>query len=336
MNRPQVSVILPTYNCPQYIGQAIESILAQTYGDFELVVIDDGSSDETPEIARGFHDLRMRVLPQTNHGLPWTLNRGIGLARGRYIARQDQDDFSDSMRLEKQVAFLDSHRRCALVGTWAEIWHDQEKTGRVHRHPTESVDLKYRLLLDNPFVHSSVMMRKDALARVGGYATDPMRQPPEDFELWSRLAREFDVANLPEVLHAYREVSTSMSRSGPAPFLNRIVTIAGENIAWAAGLEAADPRPTTIAALAHGTYERVTRPPDFVSLRNVMRQAVGRISLDEVERLQSDSDGLMDGLESRWLEFARSDDWRWRVVRAVHGAARRTSGQVANLVGRDR
>src|SRR6267378_876440 len=204
--QPSISVVLPVYNCPHYVGEAIDSVLAQTFSEYELILIDDGSTDDTPSVLTRYKDSRIRLVTQDNRGLAATLNRGIELATGRYIARQDQDDASLPERLEKQIAFLDAHPNCALVGTWAQIWKERAPTARAHRHAGDDATLKFELLLNNPFVHSSVMMRKAALDRVGVYSTDKTRQPPEDFELWSRIAREYAVANIPEMLHVYREV----------------------------------------------------------------------------------------------------------------------------------
>src|SRR5437867_4347597 len=144
--RPSISVVLPVYNCPHYVGEAIDSILAQSYADFELIVINDGSTDETPRVLERVRDSRVRLYAQENRGLAATLNRGIELARGRYIARQDQDDASLPERLEKQVAFLDAHPNCALVGTWAQIWKERAPTARAHRHAGDDATLKFELL----------------------------------------------------------------------------------------------------------------------------------------------------------------------------------------------
>ncbi len=133
----------------------------------------------------------------------------------------------------KQVEFLDAHPDHALVGTRAEIWVGDKPTGRFHDHPTEDAELRFALLFNNYFVHSSVMMRKAALDEVGVYTTDRSRQPPEDYELWSRIARRFRVANLPERLTIYREVPTSMSREGADPFKEKLILISAENLAAA-------------------------------------------------------------------------------------------------------
>src|SRR6187399_1168522 len=132
---PTVSVLLPVYNGAAYLRESLESILGQTYPDFELISIGDP---------------RIRFYRQRNRGLAATLNRAIELASGELLARQDQDDVSLPHRLEKQVGYLRSHTRCALVGTWAEILAVTEKTGRVHRHAEENHALQFDLLFDNP------------------------------------------------------------------------------------------------------------------------------------------------------------------------------------------
>ena len=247
-----VSVLLPVYNCPRYVGAAIESILAQSFGDFEFLVIDDGSTDETPYVLDQYSDARIRRIRHENKGLAGTLNVGIGLARGKYIARQDQDDLSLPDRLAKQVAYMESCPECGLLGTWAQIMEGNQVAERYHRHPPDARQLRYHLLFNNPFVHSSVMLRKSVLEAEGGYSTDPKRQPPEDYELWSRLSRHSEVANLPEVLLFYREVPGSMSRVGPSPFRDNLIKICIENLSLASGVPSTDPDLITIATVLHG------------------------------------------------------------------------------------
>ena len=249
---PFVSVILPVYNGAGYLADSVNSILTQTYKNFELIIINDGSTDDSAAIIHKITDPRIRYFEQENQGLAATLNRAIGLARGEFIARQDQDDTSLPHRLEKQVDYLRSHCNCGMVGTWAEIWVDDTRTERAHKHPADNASLQFFLLFNNPFVHSSVMLRKEVFDRVGLYCTDRSRQPPEDYELWSRVAREFDVANIPEMHLIYREVPTSMSRDGVNPFLEKVINISAENIAWATKRSSADPAVRTLAALNHG------------------------------------------------------------------------------------
>lgn len=227
----QLSLLLPIYNGQMFLTEALNSVLNQAgLKNIEVLALDDGSQDKSYEILTGYDDPRLTVIRHPNMGLAATLNKGISLARGKYIARQDQDDLVLPGRLAKQLAFLESHPDVAMVGTWAQIAIGDEPSERFHRHPCENDAIKLHLLFDNPFVHSSVMMRKDVVLELGGYCEDKTRQPPEDYELWSRIAREHRVANLPEVLTLYREMPASMSRSGVNPFLPNVLTIAAENL----------------------------------------------------------------------------------------------------------
>ena len=310
--------MLPVYNCAHYVGQAIESMLAQTWPHFELILIDDGSTDDTPEVLRRYRDPRIQLVRHKNRGLAATLNRGIEMAQGHYIARQDQDDISLPERLAKQVAHLDARPDCGLVGTWAEIHREDTPTGRQHRHPADNASLQYELLLNNPFVHSSVMIRKAALDRVGGYTIDPARQPPEDYELWSRIAKEYEVSNLPEVLHVYREIQGSMSRDGPSPFLKRLVTISAENIAWAAHCEVSDPQVVNIAAIAHGAFNEIKGKPDFGAMQEIFRRAAERVvCMNQRVRFRREAQRRMHGLRLNHPKIFGTSPWVARLERAV-------------------
>jgi len=295
--------LLPVYNCPQYVGVAIESILAQTFNEFELLILDDGSTDETPEVIKKYNDSRIRKFRHPNRGLAGTLNVGIQYSRGEFIARQDQDDVSHPERLSKQVEFLERHPLIGLVGTWAQIIEGDWLVERYHRHPSEPEELRYALLFNNPFVHSSVMLRKSVLDAVGGYSTDRDRQPPEDFELWSRLARQAEVANLPEELLHYREIPGSMSRAGPSPFRNHLVRICIENIAHASGAPENDPQLVNIAALSHGAVEMVLCRPNFARMREILLAAAESICTERTrETLRRSASDHVQAL--RGLHFA--------------------------------
>lgn len=273
VNAPHISVVLPVYNGTRYLRAAVESILAQTFADFECIIIDDGSRDDSAAVVASIDDPRIRFHRQANIGLAATLNRGISLAQGKYIVRQDQDDLSDPRRLALQVAFMDSHPDCALLGTRATIMADDAPTGRYHDHPLDDTVLKLDLLFNNPFVHSSVMLRRDMVLEIGGYATDLARQPPEDYELWSRLARRFTVANLNQRLVHYREVSSSMSRDGENPFLEKLLLISSENISLAAGLSHVPEAAVDAAALIHAAPHRLSPQADIDAILSVVRQA---------------------------------------------------------------
>lgn len=234
MIQPEITVVIPVYRGASTLPEALDSVIDQKVGHMEIIVLDDGSPDDSGKIAEAYSanldNVDLQVYRHPNRGLAATLNRGIELAQGNYISRQDQDDIVLPGRLEKQKAFLDANPTVAMVGTWAAIHSGDTPTHRYHRHPTSHESLQLELLFDNPFVHSSMMIRTDVLREIGGYCEDKSRQPPEDYELWSRIARRYRVANLPEVLTVYREMPGSMSRTGENPFLNKVIHISTENL----------------------------------------------------------------------------------------------------------
>lgn len=277
LNTPHISVLLPVYNGAKYLKDAIESILNQTYSDFELIIINDGSQDNSVSIIERFNDTRIRFFCQPNMGLAATLNRAIGLANGIYLARQDQDDYSLPTRFEKQVSFLDLHPNCGIVGCLAQIWKEDIKTRQSFKHSTDNLSLKFDLLFNNPFVHSSIMIRKEILNKIGNYSTNTDRQPPEDYELWSRVSRKYEVANIPDVLHIYREAKDSMSRTGIHPFIGNVVKISSENLCFVFGRSIPDFELTQLSALVNGEYEKVSFPPNLWRMSSLICCAAQRL-----------------------------------------------------------
>lgn len=304
LSSPLISVLLPVYNCSTYVGSAIESILSQTFEHFELIVIDDGSTDDTYAVLAGFRDPRIRLFRQENQGLAATLNRAISLAQAPILARQDQDDLSMPDRLAKQYAYMQSHPDCGLLGTWAQIMEVDKLSDRFHRHPADSSELRYHLLFNNPFVHSSVVLRASVLDQVGGYSVDPERQPPEDYELWSRISRVADVANLPEVLLIYRELPASMSRTGRSPFQTKLILLCAENLSFAAKISWEDPALKAIASLTHGSIQSLDVPPDFQRMRLILSQAIETIATDDTRnQLQRDAEARIQNLQASWMAY---------------------------------
>ena len=212
MTNPLVSVLLPVYNAQGYLRESIESILGQTFADFELIIINDGSTDDSKAIMDSYADTRIVIIDQKNAGLPVSLNRAIAKAKGKYLARQDADDVSLPTRLSEQVAYLEAHPDSALLGTWAQIIEKDNLTARTLTHPCKNGEIQIKLLFYNCFVHSSVMMRKTTLNQCGVYPEDPDKFPPEDYDLWLRIAQVAQVANLPKMLLQYRELPDSISR----------------------------------------------------------------------------------------------------------------------------
>jgi glycosyltransferase involved in cell wall biosynthesis len=275
---PLVSVVLPVFNGGSDLPRAIDSILTQTFADLELIVVDDGSTDATAAVLKAYSDPRLRVARQDNQGVASATNLGITLTRGPYIARLDHDDLAKPTRIEKQVAFMRSNPDCALVGTRAEIWVGDQPSGRAHDHPTDDAALRFELLFDNPFVHGSVMLRRDALQDIGLYCVDPTRQPPEDYELFSRLARGYRVANLPDRLTVYREIPTSLSRVGQSPlYQERLTKICAENLAAAVGEAVPKADHWDIAGLTHRRYRHVSDDARIDVMCEVVEDAGARI-----------------------------------------------------------
>lgn len=291
---PLVSVVLPVYNCPQYVGEAIESILAQTLNDFELIILDDGSTDRTPGILRQYADPRIRQIAHSNIGLARTLNRGIEMARGEFIARQDQDDVSLPERLARQVGYLEAHPDCALVGTWSAIWEDERATERGHRHPCENGELQMRMLFDSYLVHSSVIMRRSALDVSGLYSTDPLRNPPEDFDLWLRIMRHFGVANIPEVLMIYREVTGSISRQKAALIQSRAITIACDNLQALMSNDDPDNILHDLVALLREANDQVSTRPNWIGMDRLLRSIESYV----LERWPTEAESVKRGADS--------------------------------------
>jgi glycosyltransferase involved in cell wall biosynthesis len=207
---PHVSVIMPVYNAETHLTQAIDSILNQSFRDFEFVVIDDGSTDTSQAILKAIadRDRRLVIYTQPNRGLIASLNEGWKIARGTYIARMDADDISLPRRLEKQVAYLDRNRDVGIVGTWIQDIGRSGEAGPVWPLPTSPGTIPWFLMFGNCMAHPSVMMRREVVAKLG-YRTAAIHV--EDYDLWMRASAVTRLANIPEVLLKYRVLSHSVS-----------------------------------------------------------------------------------------------------------------------------
>ncbi len=324
MSAVPITVLLPVYNGAADVVQAVKTILAQTFTNFELLIINDGSKDNSAEILDGLSDPRIRLIHQDNLGLAATLNKGMQLATGKYIARQDQDDLSHPQRLEKQFKYMESHPDCILLGTAAEIWVADTPTDRVHQHPIDHGSLSFDLLFNNPFVHSSVMLRKYEAIAAGGYSTDRERQPPEDYELWSRLSRVGQIANLPERLLVYREVQQSMSRTGPNPFLDKLVTICAENLAFANGLSKSSQDSIDAAAFTHSAHHRLSPRPNLKRMQQLVLQAADNIArASDAPHVRERGQERADILKYQFMLYRTDSDWLKPWLRKVRSFLRR-------------
>lgn len=199
-DQPLISVLLPVFNAEKYLGKAIESVLNQTYTHFELLLINDGSSDGSKQIIESFSDARIRFIDnQENRGLIKVLNQGLGLAKGKYIARMDADDICHLERFQKQIDFLENHPDHGVCGTHIKLID----TGEIIKRPLKDAELRWWIFKGSPLAHPSVLMRREVLVQHElQYHTEAYLV--EDFDLWWRMSLHCKMANLDEVLLDYR------------------------------------------------------------------------------------------------------------------------------------
>ena len=225
MQSPLVSVLMPTLNAGQYVAEAVESILSQSLSDFELLVIDGGSTDRTLEILSRYRDERLRVLSAPSAGLAPALNFGIAQARASWIARQDADDVSLPRRLELQWKAVNAASQAVFSHTDVEFIGEGGAAAGRARFPRTQALLALRLCFQCAIFHSTVMFKKEAAIAVGGY------QEPhaEDYALWGRLIESGRCIGLPQRLLKFRIHPASASSRHREPMLALAETIAVEH-----------------------------------------------------------------------------------------------------------
>ena len=204
---PVVSVIMPVYNCETHVAEAVDSIVGQTFRDFEFIIVDDGSTDASARILAEIaqRDQRIRICTQANAGIGAALNVGCNLASGKYIARMDGDDIALPERFARQVAYLESHPQIGIIGARVErIDGRGAPVSGGYSLPSNAIDIRWALFFGHPpapFMHPTVMMRHDLLKEVGYYDASCYY---EDLELWHRLLAITDGQNVPDILLRYR------------------------------------------------------------------------------------------------------------------------------------
>lgn len=199
---PQVSIIMPVYNTAPFLREAMDSMLSQTFSDFELIVLNDCSPDNAEEVLNTYNDPRIvRYKGEKNVGLSNVLNIGIEMARGKYIARMDSDDISLPNRLQVQVDYLEAHPEIDLVSAGMQLFGDKDE---IWVREQDFEEMKICALLYSPVLHASSVWRKDSFERNGLRFRQEM-VPSEDYDLWTRaLVKGLRLVNLPEVLYQYR------------------------------------------------------------------------------------------------------------------------------------
>jgi Glycosyl transferase family 2 len=201
---PLISVIMPVRNGARYLSVAVDSILRQSLTDIELIVIDDGSRDETPDILDGFagRDPRVRVIKQECLGIAPALSAGLAAASAEFIARMDADDIAVPHRFECQVSVLREHSRVAVVGSACVVIDEADVPTGMMSFPESPEQIRSELAIRNCIAHPTVMMRKQAVVKAGGYR--PAFRMCEDYDLWMRIVDHHDIRNLQAALLRYR------------------------------------------------------------------------------------------------------------------------------------
>lgn len=203
MGSPLISVLMPVYNCQAYVAEAIECIRAQTLDDWELIIVDDGSRDDSFGIMESMasRDRRLRTVRQENGGVGAALNTALEMASGKYLARMDADDRTPPARFAEQIHFLEQEPEITVVGGWHRYFGAAES--RVYEFPTERNHLKAVMMFRNPISHPTVMMRRQAFVE-NGWRYSTRRKFPEDYDLWVTIAQRHELANIPKVYLDYR------------------------------------------------------------------------------------------------------------------------------------
>lgn len=210
-NLPNISVVMPVYNASAFLHESLNSVLQQTYTDFELLIIDDGSTDNSIEIVKTISDSRIRLI-QNTHDFISSLNTGINAAIGKYLVRMDADDVMMTKRLETQFHYMESHPDIDICGSYAEMFG---LTNGIKQRPVDHLYIICTMLLSNPIIHPTVMMKRSMLRQSGclyqsGYPC------AEDYKLWTDLAlKGFRFVNIPEPLIRYRISSQQATGTSP-------------------------------------------------------------------------------------------------------------------------
>lgn len=251
---PKISVIMPAYNAEKYIKNAIDSVLNQSFRDFEFIILNDCSVDRTEEIILSYQDDRIVYLKnEKNLGVAATLNRGLEIARGEYIARMDADDISLPERFEKQVAFLDENTAIAVVGCAVEKFCGTQTLG-LRRFSAGAEMLRIDTLFGCPLAHPGVMFRRAVICGLGGYEAE--FEGLEDYALWWKVSQNWDLAALPQMLLRYRIHPGQVTQKPTKEKAQRMLCLKKRQLE-ALGLSPEDP-------LAQGFYDYCmgSRPED--------------------------------------------------------------------------
>jgi glycosyltransferase involved in cell wall biosynthesis len=218
-----VTVLMPVYNADEFLREAIDSILNQTYDEFEFLIINDGSTDSSVNIIESYRDDRIKLVHNTeNKGLIKSLNKGIEMAQGKYIVRMDADDIAETNRIETQVNFMENNYDVALAGSNVVIFlSDKPMIKKLTDFPTKYSEIRCKLLFECPIMHPAVIMRKNVLLE-NNYRYNDEHKDTEDYGLWMEIAMDHKIVNISKKLLRYRIVSNSMTNKALKRMNDRI------------------------------------------------------------------------------------------------------------------
>jgi GT2 family glycosyltransferase len=312
---PKVTVLLAVHDGEPFVRRCVESVLGQSFADFEFLVIDDASTDATPSILASYDDPRLRVLRNyANQGQVPSLNRGLRDARGEYVARIDSDDWCRSERLARQIALLDENPQVGLVGTWMDVVDVRDRpVARLRSTIGDFAEFVFHTLIMRVLIsHPSAMYRREAVLRGGGY--DERTAPAEDKDLWRRLLLgRWDARIVPESLVVYRLHHAQLSQTQAAN-QRRVDGQSQERFLTAL---AADVPARGLRLLLANDEELWTEPqtPTAAHLDRLLTGAAERLRLNEAERAK-----LQELVAARVAAVARTHPWR-ASARTLAGAA---------------
>lgn len=322
---PKISVVMPAYNAEKYITEAIESILNQSFRDFEFIILNDCSTDATESIILSYGDARIvYVKNEENLGVARTLNKGLAIAKGEYIARMDADDVSLPQRLERQAAFLEENPAVAVLGCNVETF---DETGSLYTgwSATDPKQMHIDLLFSCGLAHPSVMMRREVIDALGGY--DPAFEGLEDYELWCRVTQSHQVTTLPEVLFCYRVHSGQVTKNPSEKYLSRLRSLKEKQLQWL-GLPTQGANAECYFALCRG--ETV----DFWQLAAFFRSVLDAASGYDPALLKGNFQSVLVGLAAKLPKKQRRQVGKTGLITPGDVAAYRMKQTVKRLLGR--
>jgi GT2 family glycosyltransferase len=305
---PKVSVVMSVYNDERYLRDAVESILDQTFRDFEFIIINDGSTDGTVEIIHSYCDPRIVLVKNdTNVGLTKSLNKGLRLARGEYIARQDPDDLSLPQRLGTQIAYLEQHKHVGLLGTAYYTMDSQGQHIATNRHPLRDTEIRWKILFCNAFCHTSVMFRRKVFPTSDIFYDEALLYS-QDYDLWVRLLGHTYAANLQAPLVAFRMHESSITATRYGEQQHIASTIAAQQIK-----KLLPQRPLTRSEIdtLRRWYHRLPQP---LTRQNMELCLVLLQLLSAFEKQQEIDHVTVRGLRRQWIDHILAalpyDQWR--------------------------